>query len=370
MISEKNLVLSRLIKPNLSLSKLTAEDIAVLKIIDKATGGGVVPVYDADIINGIATFDGVTRSKPLVSLLLNIPISQTGSGTPSPTNVRDFVGVSGVNISRTGKNLLNNPDNTITGGSYVINNVNVPMAVGYYVLSFEFSGTNNSSSLRVDNENGTAIFTTSKTVINGHNEFLINLPSNGSFVKLYSNAVGTYSNFQIELGNQFTTYEPYNGNTYTFTFGQTVYSAILDVLTGKLTVTHEFITFDGSNDEQWGQGGSIGDNRRYAITLEKSYVNRENSTSNYLTYSAGNKGEWGTFSLAQDVNFIVKDKDGYFSSISDFITYLQSNPLQLVYELAEPIEIQLTPTIINTLIGENVIFADVADVTECKYTRK
>lgn len=84
MISEKNLVLSRLIKPNLSLSKLTAEDIAVLKIMNHARGGGVVPVYDADITNGIASFSGVTKSKPLVSLKLNIPVTQTGSGTPSP----------------------------------------------------------------------------------------------------------------------------------------------------------------------------------------------------------------------------------------------------------------------------------------------
>ena len=147
-------------------------------------------------------------------------------------------GVSAINIGVVGKNWLNNPGQTTTSGSYIINNVNVPMVTNHYVLSFEFLGTNNSSSLRINDENGTAIFTTSKTIVNGHNEFLLNLPSNGSFVKLYSNAVGTYSNFQIELGNQFTTYEPYIGNTYTtINIGQTVNEATYNARTGVLEVT-------------------------------------------------------------------------------------------------------------------------------------
>lgn len=109
-----------------------------------------------------------------------------------------------------GKNLLNNPNKTTTQAAYVINNVNVSMIAGYYMLSFDFSGTSNSSSLRIDDENGTAIFTAARTITSGHNEFLINLPSNASFVKLFSNAVGTYTKFQIERGNQFTSYEPYS----------------------------------------------------------------------------------------------------------------------------------------------------------------
>jgi hypothetical protein len=63
-------------------------------------------------------------------------------------------------------------------------------------------------------------------------------------------------------------------------------------------------------------------------------------------------------------------KDTRFTTIEDYKTWLSTNPVKIAVKLAEPIEVQLTPTQITTLIGENVIFADVGDITECKYTRK
>lgn len=83
MYSAKELAIARQIKPNIEVTQLDVTDLAVLQLVRKATGGGS-SVYDADITNGIATFSGVTKSKPLVSLKLNLPVTQTGSGTPSP----------------------------------------------------------------------------------------------------------------------------------------------------------------------------------------------------------------------------------------------------------------------------------------------
>lgn len=177
---------------------------------------------------------------PVKSLTSEIVAVQSGSGTPSPSNPRAISGFNSGIITRCGKNRLNNPDRTTTQGAYVINNVNVPMLAGYYVLSFNFSGTSNSSSLRINDENGNRIFELGQTITVGHNEFLINLPSKGAFVKLFSNAVGTYSNFQIEQGNQFTTFEAYNGNTYTFPFGWTVYGGYFSNK-GNAVVTHKEI---------------------------------------------------------------------------------------------------------------------------------
>ena len=73
MFDAKTIRLAEALRPDLDFSVLGTEEFAILKIVNNATGGGVVPVYDADIANGIATFSGVTKSKPLVSLLLNIP---------------------------------------------------------------------------------------------------------------------------------------------------------------------------------------------------------------------------------------------------------------------------------------------------------
>lgn len=267
MYSAKELAIARLIKPDIEVAQLDVTDLAILQLVRKATGGGS-GVYNATIENGIATFGGVVASSPLVSLLLNIPISQTGSGTQSPDNIRDFVGVSGVTITR-------------------------------------------------------------------------------------NNGVDT-------------------GDTYPISFGQTVYSAILDVLTGKLSITHRYIVLNGS--ENWralnnGKGGYI---ELTDVNIINNYCQAECSQYVYSTWTNVSTTDDGKFTLYRNslwpnARLVINFAGG---TLEAFKTQLNNSNIQVVYELAEPIEIQLTPTVINTLIGENVIFADVADVTECKYTRK
>jgi hypothetical protein len=59
------------------------------------------------------------------------------------------------------------------------------------------------------------------------------------------------------------------------------------------------------------------------------------------------------------------------TSTDDFLTAVQNlesndDGLWICYELAEPIEIQLTPTEVRSLLGQNNIFADTGD-TACEY---
>lgn len=184
----------------------------------------------------IITFNSQYAGLPLKSHTIALTATQSGSGTPSPDNVRTINGYSAISVSATGKNLVDISDKTITQGAYVINNVPTKLPSGDYVLSFNFSGNSSSASFRVDDINGTAIFQTSFTTIEGINVRYISLNSEGRFLKLFSNAVGTYSNFQIENGRQATTYEPF-GNTYTIQIGSTVYGGEYDARTGVLTVT-------------------------------------------------------------------------------------------------------------------------------------
>lgn len=111
-----------------------------------------------------------------------------------------------------GKNKLNAPDITISQSSYVLNNVGCFLPSGNYVLSFDFSrtsGADRTSTFRIDDNNGNAIFTTPITIANGRNEVPINLSQDGYYLKCYSNAIGTYSKFQIESGSSATPYAPY-----------------------------------------------------------------------------------------------------------------------------------------------------------------
>lgn len=271
MFDAKTIRLAESLRPDLDFSVLGTEEFAILKIVENARGGGVVPVYDADISNGIASFSGVTKSKPLVSLKLNIPVTQQGSGTPSPDNIRDFIGFSGVTITR-------------------------------------------------------------------------------------NNGVDT-------------------GDTYLISFGQTVYSAILDVLTGKLYLTHEIKTID--------ENSGI-DMLNEIVVLDNFFDIDEDSITDSVNCNCYQRGAnrsntSNTMAYNPDYSFCCKNggyatrimiKDTRFTTIEDYKTWLSTNPVKIAVKLSEPIEIDISPTIINTLIGDNVIFADVADVTECKYTKK
>jgi hypothetical protein len=72
---------------------------------------------------------------------------------------------------------LDAQNQTVTSGKYVVDNIPVKLPAGEYVFSFDFNGTSLSSSLRIDNTDGNAIYTATKTVINGKNTFNITLSS-------------------------------------------------------------------------------------------------------------------------------------------------------------------------------------------------
>ena len=47
----------------------------------------------------------------------------------------------------------------------------------------------------------------------------------------------TFKNWQVEIGNEETEFEPYNGQTYTIKFNKTIYGGTVDILNGILTST-------------------------------------------------------------------------------------------------------------------------------------
>lgn len=262
----------------------------------------------------IASFNDGT-SNPLKSLTASIDPMQAGSGDPSPTNVRPIIGWSGTNVSVTRNNLCDFANKTITESAYVINNVPVCLPQGSYVLSFDFLGTTSSSSFRIDDKNGNSVFSTNKGVSEGRNTVSISLSQTGFYVKYYSNAVGEYSNFQIEQGSTPTTYEPYAGTTYTIPFtdsqGQSVevFGGSVDIVNGVVTPCPYYASYNGEQ----------------------------------LT------GEW------------ISDRDVYTPNTSPTIG------AQVVNIGATDTSFNTQPTSIKSLDGVNNVFASTGDVEELKY---
>jgi hypothetical protein len=371
MFNAKTIILAKALRPDLNFASPGAEELIWLKIASRYASGN--PVHNATISNGIAYFDGVTVSQPLVSLKLNIPVTQTGSGTPSPDNIRNFIGFSGVNISRTGKNLLDVSNTEIVRLNmwfYGNSSTYKFWKAGTYMCSAIFSSAGISINYTLQgNSMSSNIMTAAKS---GLRALSFTLPQDG-YYRIFAQKPGGISaddviNPMIASSDDLT-YEPYTGNTYQITFGQTVYSANLDVLTGKLSITHKIVDM---GDLEWKTALAA---TRFVteditdISLEADFTNMFCSCYDVISSSTSfaNMPDKSIKRGQSNTTISVRDLD--YTDASLFTTSVTG--MKLVYELATPIEIQLTPTqIITTLIGENVIFADVADVTECKYTRK
>ena len=153
------------------------------------------------------------------------------------------------------------------------------------------------------------------------------------------------------------TYEPYKGNTYTIALGQTVYGGTLDVTSGTLTVTHTYLDMGAvdwvyNSSQTWfstaARNGKAVENGDVANAYCSAYSVK---SRNYL---ANNPTENYIFAINATPNVIVRnlgytDADAFKASM---------NGQMVVYELATPIEISLTPTQISTLLGQNNIWHD------------
>ena len=265
------------------------------------------------------TVSGATvQCTPVANYPLGVQVeitpTQEGTGDPSPENVRPIVGWDGVNVWRSGKNLLDWSkvsafDYPAYGLSFEKkeNSIRVfgtPTQSGG--LSFNIA-TTTQSELRGKNF-VFSWFTTEENVINVYG---LRTTSEDAIAIVIANLIeGSSYDFTIQIAigtEKLTSYEPYQGNTYTVQLGQTVYGGTVDAVTGVGSKT-------------WG------------------YI---------ASYNGGSlPGEW------------MSDRDVYSAGATP------TTGAQVAYKLATPQPIQATGgQSIPALPGTNTLFADAGSVT-------
>jgi hypothetical protein len=259
------------------------------------------------------------------SVVVNIEPVQSGSGDPSPTNVRPISGRTGAQVVRTGKNLFDieeyfkreNTKYEKDGDSFTFtprqSMYNNPwrFAKKDSVISASVQSLTNITTsgikLRFLDDSGTTVFTLDESTNSVKNIV-------ASSVRTDWNTSGLTKIIapQIEFGAENTSYEPYTGDTYSITFPSeagTVYGGELDVTSGVLTMDRAIIA---------------------------SY-NGETLPS-----------EW------------ISDRDKYVAGTTP------TTGAQVCYKLSQAVVYTLTPTEIKSLLGDNNIWADAGD-TEVTY---
>ena len=298
-------------------AKATPQMDGLMSAADKAALDSVsLPVT---VSGNSVTFAAAAAGRP-VDTVVHIEPVQSGSGDPSPSNVRPITGWTGAKVTRTGKNLLNWGEavigsiNSATGAEMAatsrVRSGYIPALPGLtYIMSCETGQDIIPYFVVFYNENRERISDTSTSSV-------FTVPNSARWMRLVfrkSNSSDAFTaeelsgfHVQLEIGDTATSFQAF-GSAYTISFGSagTVYGGTLDVARGLLTVTHGLIA--SYNEE----------------TLP---------------------GAW------------ISDRDVYAAGTNP------TTGAQVVYELSAPAVYQLTPQQMTALLGTNTVWADCGSV--------
>lgn len=324
----------------------------------------------------IATIENPNGIEAVKSLDVDIEPIQSGSGTPSPDNVRPISGRTEVETNRTGKNLLNpqeiNFNKNYNGATY---NGRAAQTISFPFGTYTFSVSNGSALTEVSVARSKKAFPVTQSDLAG----VINITSNGTatittdsnypYLYLFCAKSGTISasditaaQVQLEKGSTATDYEPYNGETYTTALGRTVYGGTLDVVSGELTVDRAMVDLGTLT---WNRTTtSAGTYRFYAGDLSSSIKKPSTmtETSNLLcsryvaTYGNAPNASVQGICIHTNGNLMVYDSTLDDVDAAAFKTAMSG--VQCVYPLATPQTYQLTAQQVELITGTNNIWSD------------
>ena len=318
---------------------------------------------------------GATYSQDTVLFYPMICLSTETDPTFAPySNICPISGRNSLVLNQTGLNLCNWKWNTYTSA----NKLSIMLAQGDYVLSSETEMGTGYIYVKGTKKNGTTCtkaelglpsgWAESSTagVFYGGNTTTrrldFSIPENGvTFECGRANQNGTI-NAMLNRGTERLEYVPYTGQTHTATFSDTVYGGKLDFVSGKGISSFILRKYTGANSENWSVSSLGTSTQRF--TIGTSGIGTGTIISDMFTYSETAGKPFGYFRMNSDrTTLIINDGNQQFDSLSAFKTWVQSNNFYVLYPLATPTEITLTPETIELLKGNNTLWTDGDNIT-------
>ena len=163
----------------------------------------------------------------------------------------------------------------------------------------------------------------------------------------------------IDTGDGYTTYPI----TWQSSAG-TVYGAELDVTAGKLRVTKKYALLN--DPDKWGSTtGNVDFSYSQQFSDRKLYANSYTGLfSSYIIVSANSASNTGRWGNATSVLFGIKSS---LLTLAQIKQDAQDGKIAICYELATPIEYDLTPTQVQMLLGTNNLWHGDNGDTEVTY---
>lgn len=309
----------------------------------------------------------------LVSLTAEI-VASGGGGTPS--SPIPIVGHSELNLTRCGKNLFSYDDLPLYAGYFDGTNFNgTPLDEVdietveswqwvYYLIPV--SGNSNITLSGFDSLSGVqAVWLFDlNDFSNFQNAFGSNekngthaIPNNAKYLVVPMPDVlsqrTNYANAQAEFGTIASEYAPYNGQTFTVAFGQTVYGGVYDK-SGRLTINYQVL--DENAFTSISSGTTTGGLYYVEVNGTDSKLDG-NGLCNMLPQN--NLGAWTSTTPCFQIAPGTEGRIRVYcteSTLSDFKTAYSG--LQIAYELATPIVIDVQAISPSAVVGTNNIISD------------
>lgn len=166
------------------------------------------------------------------------------------------------------------------------------------------------------------------------------------------------------------TFEPYQGQSVTVNLGQTVYDGTLDVKTGTLTVDMAMVTLQDFT--AWsGLYTTSGVKRLVSYGyLEGASAIMCDTLQAFQIQSPVSDGTLNSIAITADGRFVITPSFiQSATTVNEAKTMLMAeDQIHLVYKLATPQTIQLTPAQVNLLTGTNIISTNADDLSVVYYT--
>lgn len=354
--------------------------------------GGTVEVTTTG--NPISMSDAVAHNA--IRTIMSYSPKQSGTGDPSPQNIRPIEGWTEANLSGCGKNIVDlqnvsfdkpswytggwtkasiNANNGITqqrtflqggAGGFLIN-----LKKGIYTFSSDLiTGATHRLGAYYSVDGITSITLLSNIAMSISNSRVyttFTLPVDTTLLLRPTIYDGEnpydIDNIQIELGATATAYEPYTqGANITESLGDTYYGFMVDVERWVLRVTHEIVDL-GSLEWVYDSGNSL-----FATNVSGAYYagvryGAPCLCSSYLSAYYKPSTSWAGFydkTIACGSNYgatrntVLKDLD----YTDPAVLKVALDGVKLVYELATPLELPLTPQTVALLAGNNTLWTE------------
>lgn len=358
----------------------------------------------------IATLTDGADSIPVKSLTLNLEPHQSGTGDPSPDNIRPISGYTAVKVTRAGKNLLKYPYASTTftrNGVTCTDNGDGSVTVdGTATAQTDFSfATLSGADIPVPNGACTVSLKAEGGDITAGNAYLSFLTgASDSYTNVQVNAESTFetngviraASLRIASGSvinnvtfypmirsaSFTdaTFEPYTAEEYNTTIptaAGTVYGGKLTVDqdgTGTLTVDRAIIdlgsktyalTSSASRRFYYYDGSDVIDAPEANSTAAKNAISSAYKVSTYL--NAYNNSVDDCIGISSGGRVAIYDVYAKEQKLTTREFKERVSGWTFVYPLATPTTYTLTAEQVTTLLGDNTVWMDADGTVDVEY---